>query len=286
MSEIVKRWLKKYHPITKDDYTNALKEIIQEIALEGLARAKFFEKAAFYGGTCLRIVHQLNRFSEDLDFSLLDPDPSFKLEPYLNAIEVHLQSYGFDVEVIKKEKKEATSIASAFVKANTKENLIRVGFSSKERARLHVEEKLQIKLEVDIDPPLGFETEMVEMHLPTLYYMRSYTLADLFAGKMSALLARSWKGRVKGRDWYDLVWYVAKKVPLHLDHLEQRLRQIGLVDQKLSLQLFSKLYQERVENLDVEAAKKDVIPFIPHAEVLDVWSQSYFLGLLPKIHFR
>lgn len=287
INQIITSWLKNYACKSKDDYRNALQEIIQELTLEGLARAKFFEKAAFYGGTCLRILYQLDRFSEDLDFSLLAPDPNFKWEPYLQAIETHIQSYGLNVSILKKEKTITSAISSAFLKGNTLENFIRIGLSEKERKQVHLEENIKIKLEIDTDPPLGFSTEMVEMHTPGLYYVKSYALPDLFAGKMSACLARSWKGRTKGRDWYDLIWYLAKKTPLHLSHLELRLKQTSFIEKNASLspELFSKLYLERVENLDIHSAKNDVMHFIRDPQVLEVWSKEYFVSLLSKIAF-
>ena len=150
-----------------------------------------------------------------------------------------------------------------------------------------MEESIQIKLEVDVDPPMGFETEMIEMHKPSVFYVKSYALPDLFAGKMSALLARAWKGRIKGRDWYDLVWYVAKKVPLHLSHLEIRLKQVAFIDNNVTLspEVFAQIYRAKVEALDVAIAKLDVVPFILRPDVLDVWSKPYFLGLLSKITY-
>jgi predicted nucleotidyltransferase component of viral defense system len=287
INQVIINWLKKYSCKSRRDFENALHEIIQELALEGLARAKFFEKAAFYGGTCLRILYQLDRFSEDLDFSLLAPDDNFDLDHYLKSIERHIQSYGFNISIQKKEKTNSTAILSAFLKANTLENFIKIGLSDQERKRIHVEENIKIKVEIDINPPPGFNTEMVELHIPSLYYVRSYALPDLFAGKMSAILARSWKGRTKGRDWYDLVWYVAKKTPLHLSHLEQRLKQISFIEKNVSLtpDVFAKLYRDRIENLDVPSAKSDVLPFIRNPEILDFWSKPYFIDLFSKILF-
>jgi len=287
INQVIINWLRKYSCKSRKDFENALQEIIQELALEGLARAKFFEKAAFYGGTCMRILYQLDRFSEDLDFSLLAPNPDFELEPYLKSVERHIQSYGFNISIQKKEKTSSTAILSAFLKANTLENFIRIGLTDQERKLVHLEENIKIKLEIDIDPPSGFNTEMVEMHIPGLYYVRSYALPDLFAGKMSAVLARAWKGRTKGRDWYDLIWYVAKKTPLHLSHLEARLKQTSFLEGTFSLtpEAFAKLYLERIEKLDISAAQSDVLPFIRHPEVLDVWSKPYFADLLSKIIF-
>lgn len=287
INKVITNWLKKYSCKSKREFENALQEIIQELTLEGLARAKFFEKAAFYGGTCLRILYQLDRFSEDLDFSLLKPDPDFQLEPYLRSVELHLQSYGFQVSILKKDKTHTSTIVSAFLKANTLENFIRIGLTNQERKRIHVEENIKIKIEIDVDPPAGFATEMVEMHIPGLYYVKSYSLPDLFAGKMSAVLARGWKERTKGRDWYDLIWYVAKKIPLHLSHLEFRLKQTSFIaaDFSLNSETFAQLYLERVEKLDVASAKSDVLNFIQHPDVLDIWSKTYFVNLLSKMTY-
>lgn len=285
INQVILQWLKKYNCQTKDDFRNALKEILQELALEGLARAKFFEKAAFYGGTCLRILYGLDRYSEDLDFSLLHPDSSFNLEPYLKSIELHIKSYGFDISIQKKEKTTASAIVSAFLKGNTLENFIRIGLNAYERRQVHLDENIKIKIEIDTDPPSGFETEMVEMHFPGLYYVRSFALPDLFAGKMSALLARDWKGRVKGRDWYDLVWYVAKKTPLHLFHLEKRLKQTGYImkNDDLTAEKFAELYQKRIMEVDISSAKNDVLAFISNSQALKIWSKEYFLSMLSKI---
>ncbi len=285
INQVIINWLKQYSCKSQDDYRNALQEIIQELALEGLARAKFFEKAAFYGGTCLRILHRLDRFSEDLDFSLLVPDPHFKLEPYLKSIEMHIQSYGFDISISKKEKTMTSAVLSAFLKGNTMENFIRIGLSDRERQSVHLDENIKIKLEIDTDPPPGFDIEINEMHVPGLYYVKSYSLPDLFAGKMSAILARTWKGRTKGRDWYDLIWFVAKKIPLHLSHLESRLKQIGFIDGSLTQEVFSNLYMERLEKLDIGQAKADTVHFLRNPEVLDIWSKAYFSDLLPKFSY-
>lgn len=287
INQIILNWIKKYACKTREDYKNALQEIIQELALEGLAKAKFFEKAAFYGGTCLRILYELDRFSEDLDFSLLAPDPNFKLEPYLKSVETHIQSYGFDITIQKKDKTQTTAILSAFLKAGTLQNFIRIGVGDGEKKRVHIEKDIKIKIEIDTDPPAGFSTEMVEMHTPGLYYVRSYARPDLFAGKMSAVLARAWKGRTKGRDWYDLIWYIAKKIPLHLAHLELRLKQTGFIEPKviLSPEVFAGLYLDRVERLDITSAKADILPFIRNPDVLDIWSKSYFVELLGKIAY-
>ena len=208
MNDSVQSMLEKYKPRSEQDYTNALKEIIQEIALLGLWRSKFYEHAAFYGGSALRILYQLNRFSEDLDFSLLKPDPEFTLAPYNQSICDELNAFGFTVEVKTKEKQVNTSIESAFIKANTKTQLMMIHAPQSLIQQTHGMHQLKIKMEVDTDPPAGFQTEVKTLLQPIPFSVKTYTLPDLFAGKIHALLCRPWKIRVKGRDWYDFIWYI------------------------------------------------------------------------------
>lgn len=156
MNPAIITMLERYRCITAADYENALKEIIQEIGLLGLYRAKFFEHAAFYGGTSLRILYGLDRFSEDLDFSLLKPDANFSLKPYLDAIKTELNALDFSVTVMTKDKNIETPIESAFIKANTKEHLLKIKVPEIISDRMHSNANLNIKLEVDTDPPPGF----------------------------------------------------------------------------------------------------------------------------------
>src|ERR1700722_16229880 len=156
MDEVISAMLAKYACQTYQDYQNALKEIIQEIALLGLWRSKFFEKAAFYGGTALRILYGLDRFSEDLDFSLLMKAPNFEMKTYHQAVTRELQSLGFDVIVEEKKKTIKSAVQSAFIKANTKEHFLRIGLSAEDQKRMHSNKVLKVKFEVDTDPPLKF----------------------------------------------------------------------------------------------------------------------------------
>lgn len=204
---------------------NALREILQQIALLGLWRGKFFEHAAFYGGTALRLLYGLDRYSEDLDFSLLEPAPAFSLGAYGDALRRELDSFGFDVSFESRGRGPESSIESAFLNANTLKQLIviKAGITR----RMHADEVLKIKLEVDVDPPVGFSTDSRAVLAPVPFAVRVYSLPDLFAGKMHALLCRRWKTRVKGRDWYDLVWYLGRHPKLRLSHLESRMRHSG-----------------------------------------------------------
>lgn len=277
--------LERYRCVTARDYENALKEIIQEIGLLGLYRAKFFEHAAFYGGTSLRILYGLDRFSEDLDFSLLKPDANFSFQPYLNAVKTELNALDFSVTVMTKDKSIETAIESAFIKANTKEHLLRIKVPEPISQRMHSNANLNIKLEVDTDPPPGFTTEAKILLQPIPFSVNTYTLPDLFAGKLHAILQRRWKNRVKGRDYYDFVWFIARGVPVHLKHLEERLKQTGawLSNKKLQYADLIELLEKHFAELNIEYAKKDIVPFIRDQAAILLWSKEFFLSLLQQL---
>ncbi|NTW52552.1 MAG: nucleotidyl transferase AbiEii/AbiGii toxin family protein [Chlorobiaceae bacterium] len=250
---------------------------MQEVALAGLYRGGFFDKAAFYGGTCLRIFYGLPRFSEDLDFSLLAPDAGFSLEPYFKAVRDEFSALGIDVEISAKQKTIRTGIESAFLKSDTRLFNIAV----------HADKTVKIKFEVDTQPPLGFGTEEKLLLQPFSFYVKCFSLPDLFAGKMHALLYRNWKSRVKGRDWFDLEWYVRNDIPLNLSHFIVRAIQSGhLKDENLSEQQFRTLLDRRVEALDVAAAVNDVSRFVKDVGVLKIWSPEYLKELSQRIRVK
>ncbi|GLR64362.1 nucleotidyl transferase AbiEii/AbiGii toxin family protein [Marinospirillum insulare] len=273
---VVEQMLQKYPLTDGDNMNDALREVMQEIALAGLVRAGFFDKAAFYGGTCLRIFYDLPRFSEDLDFSLLESQADFSFEPYFDALVAEFNALGFEVEISAREKSVETAVVSAFLKKNTSIYDVRVAG----------QKVLKIKFEVDTEPPLGFNTEEKLLLNPYSVYVKCFSLPDLYAGKMHALLFRQWKNRVKGRDWFDFEWYVRQGAELNLTHLEMRARQSGnLGDEPLTSALFSSWLTQRIEQLDVESAKSDVRRFIADTQVLDIWSRDYFMQLAKRIRF-
>ncbi len=277
MNPIIEQMLKKYNIGSTASYENALKEIIQEIALLGLWRAKFFEHAAFYGGTALRIFYGMDRFSEDLDFSLLKPNLNFDLTVYHKAVYDELTSLGFNVEIKAKEKQAKSAIQSAFIKADTQVNNLEV--------YLDFKKKLKIKFEVDTNPPGKFETEMKYLLNPTEFYVKIYSPPDLFAGKIHAVLFRKWGERLKGRDWYDFIWFVKNNIPVHLEHLQERMKQTDHLEAKAGLGLDSlqALLKERIEAFDIDLAKKDIEPFISDSTRLNIWSKDFFLDAASKI---
>ena len=280
---MIKQWLEEYRPKTLNEAEQALREIMQEIALAGLQRSGFFEKAAFYGGTALRIFHGLERFSEDLDFSLLEIDPDFTLLPYLDGIINEFNAAGMKVSVKGKSKTFNTDIDSAFLKSETswKELILEKIIPQAGLAKIP---EVKIKLEVDTSPPGGFNTEEKLLLRPFSFYVKCFTLPDLFAGKMHALLFRKWKTRVKGRDWYDMEWYIKKGIPLHLDHLATRARDSGDWNRKnLTRNDFMKLLHGKIEVVSFNRIREDIIRFIPDEKVLDIWSARYFTDLSEKI---
>ncbi len=287
MNPAIARMLERYPCRSVDDYVRALREILQEFALLGLWRAKFFERAAFYGGTALRIVHGLDRFSEDLDFTLLAPSADFNFPRYLEILEREVMSYGFDVSVSQRQKQEESAVQSAFVKADTMKHLLSIEAGEDIVTQIPRGQSIKIRIEVDTDPPLNFETEARFLLQPIPFSVRTVVLPDLFAGKMHAVLCRRWKNRVKGRDWYDLVWYAANHPQLHLDHLRERMIQSGDWNRKdrLTKEWFAKLAADAVEKLDVRQARKEVEPFLAHPESLDVWSREFFGSVFRRIIF-
>jgi predicted nucleotidyltransferase component of viral defense system len=260
-----------------------LREILQQSALLGLSRLQFFEHAAFYGGTALRILYGLDRFSEDLDFSLLKPNPDFNFQPFLEGLEREMEALGFHVDVTAK--KDVPPILSAFLKGNTLNLLLTIAESTKQPERISPEEKIRIKLEIDTNPPPGFIVEPKLVLNPTPFYVQTYAPGDLFAGKMHAVLCRGWKERVKGRDWYDLVWFVQRGIPVHLSHLTQRMQQSQHLskDTELEPEKLLSLLREKIAVIDWERAQADVRPFLQDPHLVDIWSQAFFLDILPHI---
>lgn len=268
--------LSRYDISTNDDHRNALHEIMQQVALAGLYRNGFFSKAAFYGGTCLRIFHKVERFSEDMDFSLLKPNKLFTLEDYFESIKNEFKLLGRDITIIKKVKKNDSNIDSAFLKEGT--DISHIKFST--------EKHIKIKLEVDVNPPLGFETESNLLLLPFSFMARCYTLPNLYAGKMHALLFRLGT-RVKGRDWYDFEWYVRHNVKLNFNHFLIRVEQFeSLKNIMLDQESFKKLLKDKILNTNIELVKNDVRPFIKDIAILDIWSNEYFSQLVDMIIFE
>jgi predicted nucleotidyltransferase component of viral defense system len=285
MNTAIEQMLERYACQTRDDFVNALREILQQIALLGLWRGKFFEHAAFYGGTALRLLYGMDRYSEDLDFSLLKPDADFSLDAYGAALLRELDSFGFEVSFETRTRNPKSAIKSAFLKANTLQQLIIIRATAAETRLMHPGEMLKIKMEVDTDPPGGFEIESRAVLLPIPFAVHVYTLPDLFAGKMHAILCRRWKTRVKGRDWYDLVWYIGHHPKLHLSHLECRLRYSGDwtgPDHLTRSDLFDRLHAA-IDNVDADRLRGEAERYVRDKTSLALWSREFFLQISERI---
>lgn len=273
MNDIYTNMLSAYDLSTDQVLRNATFEVNQQVILAGLNHGGFFDKAAFYGGTCLRIFHGLQRFSEDMDFSLLEPTENFDFVQYFQPIIDEFASIGRQVEITKKNKKNFGKVESAFLKDNT--DVYDVSFQT--------EKSIKIKIEVDTNPPLLFSTEQKLLLEPRSFMTRCFSLPDLFAGKMHALVYRAWKNRVKGRDWYDFEWYVRNRVPLDFVHLQERIKQFnGCVKNK---EEFLDDLRNRLSSADINQVKADVLPFLKNPNELEIWSNDYFVQLMGMIKY-
>jgi len=282
---MIKEWIEEYNPKNEEEILSALREIMQEITLAGLSRTDFFEKAAFYGGTALHVFYGLDRYSEDLDFSLLKPDSNFSIEPYFKAVIDEFKSLGFTVSIREKKKTKQTAIDSAFLKAETIWQEIVLKDIIKETG-VRSNKTLKIKIEVDRQPPLNFETEEKLLLRPFSFYVKCFTKSSLFSGKMHALLFRKWKNRVKGRDWYDLEWYIKKGIPLDVNHFLTRAKDTNdWKENNISTDQILELLDMKIKSVSFSSIKDDVARFIKNDEVLNIWSPEYFTNLIEKIKF-
>lgn len=271
---IYNQMVAEYQQQASTSTPNVEQEVMQKIALAGLYRGGFFKHAAFYGGTCLRLFHQLPRYSEDMDFTLREKNSDIHLEDFFPYIIEEFHLAGHEVVIQKKDKKMFGRVESAFLKENTE--VFDIKFQTKKTVK--------VKIEMDTDPPLGFETEDLLLFRPYQFMVRCVTLPDLYAGKMHALLYRNWKTRVKGRDWYDFQWYVANRVPLNFEHLQKRIREFN--DEDLTKERFMEMLHEKLSTTDIESVKQDVRGFVFNPHELDIWSNAYFLQLADMMVFK
>ena len=273
-NEIYDNMLSSYDVATEQQMRNAIFEVNQQVILAGLYNGGFFDVPAFYGGTCLRIFHGLQRFSEDMDFSLLSLDDKFDFTKYFQPIIDEFAIVGREVEIKKKDKKGFGKVESAFLKDNT--DVYDVSFQT--------DKSIKIKIEVDTQPPLNFRTEQKLLLQPHSFMTRCFTLPALFAGKMHALVYRGWKNRVKGRDWYDFEWYVRHNVPLDFAHLAERVRQFN--NEEIRREVFMSQLKDRLTSANINQVKSDVLPFVRNPKELDIWSNDYFVQLSDMMKFE
>ncbi len=278
--KIVQERLETYNCRSSIEEEQALREITQEIVLAALGRSDFFEQAGLQGGTCLRIFHSLNRFSEDLDFALCKAHGAFTLAAYLEGIRCELTAYGYELDVDDRSKADQT-VRKAFLKDDSVGKLLRLNYALKAGPT----RKLRIKVEVDTNPPSGASYVMPILDYPFPSAIRIFDLPSLFAGKVHALLCRNY---LKGRDWYDFIWYTAHKAPINHALLSAALDQTGpwqnqhiVTDNAWCIERL----QAAIESLDWRQAREDVRRFVKPLELpsLELWSRAYFLTQCRKL---
>lgn len=285
MNNIIEQMLSKYEIKNTNDEINALKEIIQEIILSGLARGNFFDEAAFYGGTALRIFYKLDRFSEDLDFALIYPDKNFDLSKYFVYLEKELKAYGLNLEINTKQKNIESNITSAFVKGDTLEHILKFFPNEENHKYNHMLKNIKIKFEVDINPPSGATYEEKYKLLPSPHQIKIYDKESLFAGKIHAILCRNWKTRTKGRDLYDYIFFLANNTKVNLELVKNKLIESNYINanDKFSIDDLKNLLINKFKKIDYIEAKEDVIPFIKNTESLNIWSSEFFISITKEL---
>ena len=282
---ILEEMIKQYKPETSEESKAALREILQSIVLVGLSRGGFFNRASFYGGTALRIFYGLNRYSEDLDFTLNKKDENFDFEFYFKSINEVALSYGLKLEFSTKIKKVETPIESAFAKLNTYQTLIKLKVDEKLLKILHKDEVMKVKFEIDCNPSLGFDTEVKWLDLPEFASVSVLDQPSLFAGKIHAILCRSYKNNVKGRDYYDFLFYIRKKIKPNLNYLRNKLIETGILKEEDNFDnnILKDMLIQKIESVDFNQVKNDAQKFIFKNENLEFYSKELFIEMVKRL---
>ena len=285
MNSVLKNMLDKYEIKNSIDETNAMKEIIQEIVICGLSRGGFFNEAAFYGGTALRIFYGLNRFSEDLDFALLKTNKDFDLSKYFPFIEKEVQAYGLNLSITEKEKTKDSNIMSAFLKGDTKEHIL-IFFPNENMQNTTSLKNIKIKFEVDINPPSGAKYDLKYKLLPSPHQVKLYDEASLFAGKIHAILCRNWNYRTKGRDLYDYIFYLSKNISVNLELVKEKLIDSNVLkgNDNFDINVLKEMLTAKFNEINYNDAKEDVIAFIEDKDSLNLWTKEFFIEITKNIN--
>lgn len=286
MNKTLSEMLEKYEIKTDKDEINALKEIIQELVISGLSKSDFFNRAAFYGGTALRIFYDLDRFSEDLDFVLVSPDKNFDLSVYFSFIEKEVSLYGLNLKVDTKIKTKESNISSAFLKGDTMEHILIFFSESNLQNNSKLLRDIKIKFEIDINPPSGAEYEIKYKLLPTPHSVRLYNKESLFAGKIHAILCRNWSHRTKGRDLYDYAFFLSKNIKVNMNLVKSKLVESNVLkeDDNFDINILKNMLNEKFKLIDYDAAKNDVAPFLDDSTKLNIWEVEFFQSITDNLH--
>lgn len=257
----------------------ALKELLQELALYALWRGGFFAMAAFQGGASLRILHGLPRFSEDLDFILLKPDPTFQWSHYVESLTTVLEQFGVRCELTDRSRMDK-AVRQAMLKDDSIGLQLDLSFFDANNAR-----QLRVKLEIDTNPPAGTNTGWHYLDFPVDFEVCAQDLPSNYALKLHALLCRPY---LKGRDWFDFAWYSKQKTRPNLQLLANALNQAGpWQDQIESVDVpwLANALSTKISTINWPLAAQDVAPFLPPAEQasLTLWSKRFFDDKVNKL---
>lgn len=277
--------IKSYNPKTIDETKFVIRELVQKIVLIGLSKSGFFSHASFYGGTALRIFYDLNRYSEDLDFTLNYIDESFTLDPFINKIKEVALSYGLNLDIVTKNKKVETPIESAFAKLNTYQTFISLNLNQSMINLLHKDEVIKVKFEIDCSPALGFTNEIKWLDTPEFAKISVLDSSSLFAGKIHAILCRNYKNTIKGRDYYDFLFYIQKRIKPNMEYLKNKLIDTGKIskDDDFNIDILKNMLISRFSEINFEDVKKDASKFILNNDDLSYYSKELFIQMVDKI---
>ena len=278
--QMIQQRLLNYNCKTDIEEQQAIREITQEVVLAALGRGDFFKQALFQGGTCLRIFYGLNRFSEDMNFILRETNPDFQLKDHIKHLTDELAAYGYNIEITDRDSADVT-VKKVFLKDDSLGKVIDLRHANQAGPMA----KIRIKLEVDTNPPAGSGHELKYLDFPFVSSVAVQDRPSLFAGKLHALLCREY---IKGRDWYDFIWYTGNRTGINYAFLTSAINQLGpWQGQSITVDkawLLSEL-ERKIVSMNWKQAAEDVRRFVRVAEQpsLDLWSKDLFLGQLDKL---
>lgn len=253
----------RYKPASYKDEINVSRELLQYCILNSLSKSGFFNNAAFLGGTSLRLFYGLDRYSEDLDFSVIKQTKDFDFAPFLSFVEEDLSKNGIKIET-KNKSREDLPVKRAFIKDNSIARLLEFKWASR---RTDTPEKITVKLEIDTNPPAGAYLKSKIISFPDKQNVVLYDESSAFAGKCHALLTRKY---TKGRDWYDFLFYVANKIPPNRQLLTNALIQTNdyIYDDKvISSKHLIQMLNNKIETLNMDEILEDLNGFISFEKI-------------------
>ena len=276
--------INKHNPQNITETKSAMKETLQKIILEGLGKSDFFNNVVFYGGTSLRIFRDLPRFSEDLDFTLLDKNVGCDFDGCLLFAKRELESFGIDCDIYNKDKNIDTTVDTRYFRFNLK-SLFDISFPEYSNQIISTE-LLTVKIELERNSFSGGKVEVKLLTYPSFVQIKTYSMETLFASKLIAVLNRKWKTRIKGRDYYDYLFYIMQETKPNMVFLENGLKQFGFIDrdESYSLNKLKKDLKEKFSNVDFDNAINDVKPFVSNDDkIIQSFNKEIFIASIELI---